>query len=506
MKVEIEILNYKQIQQLKQEFVSGNLYFVQGGNQKGKTSFLQALLSLMEASSSNKQKLTWGEKEGHVKGTFEFNGADNRTYTVCLDYDDKKEKFTLIYPDATISSKKGDISEVFQYNFFTVDEWFAWGKTAEGQRKQAKIIKQLLPGDAQQRIEQIEALTGNKDRESLFKKRTAINSVLKEYEASLNQLGNADPELEKKVKAWTEEKEKLDKEIEEAMQKNQQIIQRNADIDRLLERKASIQEEVKGVKQRFEDFVDERTKMIAEYKEKIQRFENEIDAKSDEVEKYESDRQDELEKLTKDIESNKKQDPVDLNSLKEQASKISEAIKQAGDAVRNAERKQELVEKIEQKREETQSLSDEIQKLRAEKEKIIADADLPVKNITIDEEGMAMFKTSEGHLLPFSEEHVSYSEGGAAVIKLMAHINKQTPVWVIGKASEYDKNKIKMFANFAKQNNAIMLMDRVLSDDKKLEIEAYDHSTLDGDEDQSAPTEKTEQKKDDTKPKNNIPL
>ena len=130
------------------EFIlkGSNIYFVQGPNKTGKTSFLKALQSLMIAQDDTSEKITRGsdETEGFYETT--IPAADGTLLTIRHEFtSDGKGKFFAIREDGTKISQVTEIRRLFNYTPINVNEFFAWSNSADGRKKQRDVILRLLP-------------------------------------------------------------------------------------------------------------------------------------------------------------------------------------------------------------------------------------------------------------------------------------------------------------------------------------------------------------------------
>ena len=110
-----------------------------------------------------------------------------------------------------------------------------------------------------------------------------------------------------------------------------------------------------------------------------------------------------------------------------------------------------------------------LETLRAEKKTLISKAKLPENLSIIDDE---LLYNENGNYIPFNENNVSYATGGKEIIKLIAQVNHDLPIIVIGKAAEYDPKSLDELAQLAKEQNKILVCDYV-STNEDIEITCY---------------------------------
>ena len=477
MNAKIKIKNYKLHESVEVEFKSGNMYFVLGPNGVGKTSFSQAIFDISEGTSSNKQKLTHNKQSGYVAGTFQLNGADGESYQVIMDFKQGgADKFTITLPDGTKSNRKGDIADIFKYNTFTVDEFFAWGLTADGRRKQAEMFMKMLPEQVQVYINNIDAEI-NSTKGTMFLERRDIKRDIERVEAVVKTFVLS--ELEKSVfengSEWSKTQEKLKEDLaakkvtkasqaateisnkalkdahNNAIESRNEVIRdrnlRTAAYDRDI---ASLKEQLAAKERESNLFNTTVAKTLTEKEEAITTAQKEYTVKYVEIGEID------LEPLQNEIMDNEGA----INSYKEVVDKVAINDKSKETLVTSNKLYDELTKAIEKKREEKKDLIQE---------------HIKIKGISF-EDGELMYIDENNVVFPFNEKNISYSAGGIIVFELMAAINKTLPIWVIGKASEYDDEKIQYFVQRAKDLDGVIIGDYVDKSATEFKIEVVDET------------------------------
>lgn len=487
MKVEFEIINYKKIRKMNGELQSGNLYFIQGGNEKGKTSFIQAILSLLEGKTKNKQKITHGAKDGKVQAKFE--GADGETYVIRIDMKQNGDKFTIIKPDMTVSNKRTDLATIFGYNSFTVDDWFGWGLTAEGRKKQAEIIKSIMPESAIKELNEINIDVDTKNG-LLFLERQDIGRDIKRLKGALESTEKPTEVKDKEtalqaIRKWENQQVEIAEEIKKveikkanhnSLIEQEQMSRKAIDDKRLL---------IENTNANYDNNVQDVEEKIILLQDELEKAKERLKSLDKEHEIYEKQSTEELEAMEKAHNEkyknllNDAHEDVNakINNLKENNEKLLAAIQKMNGIINQFDqltaKEAELIE-LETRYED---LDTAITEKRARAKEIMSDTSLPINNVGIDESGEAYFIDSDGSQLPFTEENISYSAGGIAVLKIMTYVNKKLPIWLIGNISEYDDAKKALMAKLAEQYDGIIIGDRVLEDNaKELELVVYDKS------------------------------
>jgi hypothetical protein len=457
MNLNLEFKNFKKIKDFSHEFQSGNVYVVGGPNNIGKTTFLQGLSTLATGIARKTDNVSFGEENGQVKGQFSFDGANGGNYLVKWDFTSDTNKFVIIDPDTNVhksTSRNNVIADIFKYNSFTIDEWFGWGLTAEGRKKQAEIILNLLPDIAREEYLKIENEVSPKFG-TLYGSRTIIN---KEYEAAKS--------IVDQFKLTPEEKEKITK-VETAKNLLYTYEQQLEKI--LANNPTKLSENLKTTKDAILQnnlFIDSAKEDIDDITQQIKSLEEKKVKRLSELKGFENIMPDLKDKNIKALE--------DVNNCKDLGNEfeVRERItsgKAFIEAVRNIEAKDKSYtenKKVAQvKFDELQILDADIKKKRERKEAIIEENKLPVENISI-EDGECFYVDGNNYI-PFTKDSVSYSEGGMIIIKLMAHLNQALPIWLIGSAESYDNTRLPELLNIAKQYNGIIFMDRVIADSEQ---------------------------------------
>jgi hypothetical protein len=105
--------------------------------------------------------------------------------------------------------------------------------------------------------------------------------------------------------------------------------------------------------------------------------------------------------------------------------------------------------------------------LTTRKKQIFATTKLPLDTIEIiDDE--CMFKDQlTGELLPYTQEHVSYSQSALPIVQLLLELNKDNPLILIGNGAEYDDKSKQALLDIAKKYNGALVADMVIPDSEE---------------------------------------
>ena len=444
--VKLELTNYKLLQNVDYEFNHGNVYIVQGGNERGKTTFLDSIQSLLEVKNNTSKPVTLGQQEGSITGM--LKAANGEQYTIKLDFGvGKKDKFTLVCPDGEIKKKVSDIRDIFQYNSFTSEEFLLWSESAEGRKKQKNIVLELLTEEERKNYLDLS------DREIVaYNDRTEAK---KELEIAEGLVVASTPTKEdtatlKKEDSVTTLLEKLRIELDEASNASQMVQEINTN------RKVTL------------DMIDDLEAELAYFGlpfEESSCHKDYIETKTEELlAKYEDINEEEIEKLEERI----KQGEEMLTSI----TKIKG----------RTESLESLQKDLKVKLDKWTILDESISQLRIDKNRVIENSNLPVKDIVIEEDGV--YLVTENGNLPFNDKQISTSRAMRTIAKIMLHVNKTTPILLLGRSESFDKASMDEMVKFADDNNAQIIFDRVI-DEGELTIEGYETIV----EDKKKPTE-----------------
>jgi len=428
-KITTKIENFKKISHLEAEFEFGNLYFIKGGNKKGKTSYGQAILATLNALSKTPDTITWGEEE--VEVVVEFTGADNLNYIARYSKElGKDEKFVLMLPDGRKERKITEIRKIIGYNQITVDEWFRLGLTADGRRKQAEYIMELIPAESKAKIAKIDDEINSKTGIA-YLRRQAKTKELEASQGVLKRLAISEEEIESlsKLKDYQSGLEKLEKELLQAENNNSKISLITQQNEKLVKEKERVNKEVTDTEAEIKRLQDKLVLLKAEQTE----LNNQ-----------------KIEEVT----------VIDTTQLKERIAKGKVIVERLTDIQKKQQTIKTESANAQKLSIEVDELNKKIEMLREEKKQIISEANIS-ERIMLDTDG-CYFISDNGVPLPFNEESISYAEGGLEIAKIILEKNKNLPLVVLGKASEYDEASIEKLQQLAIKYNGVIIADKVV--------------------------------------------
>jgi len=429
MKINIEFKNYKLLKDKKAVLDGCNVYLVQGANEQGKTSFINGLLTMLQAENKTKQPVTLGEKNGQI--SLDMKTDDGKDFKMLFEFTDQKNKFTLI-SDNKLLSKVTDIRGFLNYQTITADEFISWSNTAEGRRKQRDIVLDLLGAEVKQKFIELTA----KEKE-LYEERSIVNADIRSIESIINKLGK--PEITQEEQEEINNITKYQNELAAIEDKRQNFLEYNKKIYPLNLGWEKIKDACAGL-----------SILYGHDKEK-------------------SEMRD-LQTISEIAEINILPQK-DTNNFFEEANILRDELTKASTLLRAIEAYKEHQNLLKEKLDAEQNLTNLITEFRQEKINLTSNAKLPIDDIAIDDDGI-WIKTQDG-LLPFDINQVSTSRIMLIVAKIILMLNKNLPIVIMGRGEAFDTTKLNELSKFAEANNCLLIIDKV-TDSQGIEIVGYE--------------------------------
>ena len=145
----LELVNFQVISKFNADF-EGNVYFITGDNELGKSTVLKAIGALL--TGARDAVLKNGENKGFARMVI---GDDGEEYKVELRYTKSNPRGTLSITQKSSGMRSDNVSmlqKILGYTDFDAVEFSRWSETAEGRRKQIEVVKSLLPEKVRKRI------------------------------------------------------------------------------------------------------------------------------------------------------------------------------------------------------------------------------------------------------------------------------------------------------------------------------------------------------------------
>lgn len=443
----LELVNFQVIKEFNADF-DGNVYFITGDNELGKSTVLKAIGALL--TGNRDAVLKNGESKGFAKMIV---GDDGEEYEVELKFTKANPRGTLSIKSKTTGMKSDNVSmlqNIFGYTDFDAVEFSRWSETAEGRRKQIEVVKSLLPEEVRTRIAEIDTTVAG-----LKTERTGVNRDLKTYKSISDAAGQGLTTQDLKTYAKQKDITELMKEQAE----NAQLIEKAKTVRSALEQRKKqleeIPERLAEAKATYEKAIEEAKKAIERteklYKEAIAQIESE---KAD----YEA-RKANAEKWLANYEEN---NPEKLDTA-EQLRKAEEHNKMAAKVADYLSKKKQA----DDKKAEAEKMDSEIEELSAEREKLISSAKLPISGLSFSDDGLVL------NDVPFVAGKVSDSQIMEVAAKLIIASNPTVKVFRIARGESLGQKRLQAILDLAKKEGFQGFIESVVRGQQDLIIEEY---------------------------------
>lgn len=460
----LQLSNFQVIKDFDAEF-TGNVYFIKGDNELGKSTLLKAIGALLTGNRDD--VLRNGETKGFAKMVI---GDDGEEYDVSLSFTEANPRGTLSIKQKSTGMQSNNVSmlqKIFGYQDFDAVEFSRWSETAEGRRKQIAVVKALLPVEVRDRIEAIDT-----EVTELKQERTGINRDVKTLttleKESAAKLDAGDVEKYAKpidVAAMMDEQaqagalEEKAKQVRAAMaQRTEQLAaipERMRKVDEILtEKKAEIKATVAAAKAAYDKAVADASAALGALEKA---HESEIAGIEAERKDYEA-RKANAEKWLADYEANK----PDTNIAERIAAANEHNRKHAlvVDYVTKRDNARKVVEKAEK-------MGAQVDNLLNERAGLIANAKLPIKGLTFTDDGLEL------NGVPFIPGRVSDSQIMEVSTKLIIASNPNVRVFRIARGESLGKARLENIVAIAKKYGFQGFIENVVRGQQEMTVEEY---------------------------------
>jgi hypothetical protein len=433
---QIEVINFKNIREFKADFQTGGIYLVTGENDIGKSHLIQAILTLLTGTRSD-NNLTLGEKNGQIK--MDVDDGKGGIWEVQLKYSEANPRGTLTIGkegDPFTSDKLTALQQIFNYTDFDAGEFLLWGKTADGRKRQVEVVKNLLPKDVLQRMNELDQAIAVE-----YTQRTEHNRDVKTLETAIRQLAVTD-------------------EMRKTYTKKMDPVAISKKLQKATDLKADIDAGQKAIEVREANVTISETG-IAEYQEQIRILENKISigktylqGEKDAALEYRTQVQKDKETLA----------GIDVTKLTQEIKSANEHNEKCDLVIRWSETKKSYDTAV-----ALAAASDEkIKKDREEKEDLIANiAKLPVAGLDFTEDGLTL------HGVPFLPGEISSSQEMEVAVRLIIASNPKTKVFKMMHGESMGSAKFQALVEFAKKHGYQGFIEVVKAGQNDLIVHEY---------------------------------
>lgn len=472
----LELSNFQVIKEFNADF-EGNVYFITGDNELGKSTLLKAIGALL--TGNRDAVLRNGEDKGFAKMVV---GDDGEEYDVELRFTKANPRGTLSIKQKTTGMRSDNVSmlqKVFGYTDFDAVEFSRWSETAEGRRKQVEYVRALLPENVQKRIAEIDAeVTTVKD------KRKEANAEVKTYTticaAAEKQLKPGDAktyaekiditdlmeeqnenarliEKAKTVRAAlqtrTEQLEAIPERVKQANADHDQAAKRIAD-DLTFEEK-EVARIIAEAQQRLEDAKKEAKKSKSLIDAELQTALEQIDADKADYETRKANAAAWLEKY--EANNPEKLDTAEQLKKAEEHNRINALVV---DYVAKKKQK-DTAEKT------ARTYEEKLASLVKERETLIAKSELPIAGLTFTDDGLEL------NGVPFVAGKVSDSQIMEVAAKLIIASNPTVKVFRIARGESLGAKRLQSLIELARKEGYQGFIEEVKRGQDDLIIEEY---------------------------------
>lgn len=472
----LELVNFQVISKFNADF-EGNVYFITGDNELGKSTILKAIGALL--TGARDAVLKNGENKGFARMVI---GDDGEEYKVELRYTKSNPRGTLSITQKGSGMRSDNVSmlqKILGYTDFDAVEFSRWSETAEGRRKQIEVVKSLLPEKVRKRIAEIDS-----EVIDLKDKRLFSNRELKQYNSLC-------AEAENNLSSGDVEKFTVPKDITTLMQEQQvaaQLIEKAKTVRASREQRiiqlSAIPERIKQVD---EDYLNK----IGNIKSRLIEARKAYEEKLALAEKAYKEAQDMLTEDSKQVETDKanqlksiEEERADLERRKANADKwLEEYEKDNPEKLDTAERlkaaeeynkKCRIVSEYKEKvrlrdsvAKDVDAMEKRLEKLASERENLISDSKLPIPGLSFTNEGLEL------NGVPFIAGKVSDSQIMEVAAKLIIASNPTVKVFRIARGESLGQNRLQAIINIAKENGFQGFIEEVKRGQDELIIEEY---------------------------------
>ena len=443
----LQLLNFQVIENFEAEF-DGNVYFVTGDNELGKSTLLKAIGALL--TGNRDEVLRNGASKGFAKMIV---GDDGEEYDVQLSFTENNPRGTLTIKQKSTGMQTNNVTmlqRIFGYQDFDAVEFSRWSETAEGRRKQIAVVKSLLPEAVRNRISEIDEAVAE-----LKTERTIVNRDVKKATA-LRDTANVGLTPEDKAKYVnpidvTElvEKAKTNAQlIEKAKTVRLMLAQREQQLAHIPNQIAYVEDALKQAKETARKMVEDAEKVYKETMAKI------TEEKAD-CERRKANAEDWLKKY--EANNPEKENAEDTLARVQEHNAMCEKVRKYN------ERQSELMAA----KAKAEKMDADIAKLADERAALIANAELPIDGLTFTEDGLEL------NGVPFVPGKVSDSQTMEIAAKLVIASNPTVKVFRIARGESLGAKRLQTIVDIAKRNGFQGFIEQVQRGQNEMLVEEY---------------------------------
>ena len=461
----LELLNFQVIEKFEAEF-NGNVYFVTGDNELGKSTLLKAIGALLTGERDD--VLRNGASKGFAKMVV---GDDGEEFDVSLSFTENNPRGTLTIKQKSTGMATNNVSmlsRIFGYQDFDAVEFSRWSETADGRRKQIAVVKSLLAPAVRERIESIDVEVAG-----LKTERTGVNRDVKTFDALVSSLlGKMEPgDVEKyatpiDVTALMEKQQTNAALIEKAKTVRTALAQRT-------EQLAGIPAEIQAENDRYAAELADVDARVAAAKAAYEKAVADAEQAKTDAADFHKNEMATIDARKKDIETRKANCETWLAKYEQnnpEKTNVPELLAQA----EAHNKKYSLVEQYKEKKHQfdavtakAQEMDARIDALAKERAELIASAELPIDGLTFTDDGLEL------NGVPFVPGKVSDSQIMEIAAKLIIASNPTVKVFRIARGESLGAKRLATIIDIAKRNGFQGFIEQVQRGQTEMLVEEY---------------------------------
>lgn len=458
----LELLNFQVIREFNADF-AGNVYFVTGDNELGKSTLLKAIGALLTGVRDDVLRV--GEKKGFAKMVV---GDDGEEYDVALTFSEANPRGTLTIKQKTTGMQTSNVSmlqKIFGYQDFDAVEFSRWSETAEGRRKQIAVVKALLPEKVRDRIDAIDA-----EVSQIKTDRTGVNRDVKTFGALVDS-------AKKALAAGDIERYNAPVDVAGLMERQRTAIRlaekakaARAGLEQRTKQLAEAESEKERIRKKRDDAVQNAERLMdsiiakakADFQEAVAAHNKEMNdalAELDANVKDWQDRKANAEIWLKKYESlNPAEDNIatDLEKANQHNAKYNAVVKY-----------KEEKDRFDKASQKSQEMDAKIDSLLNERASLISDSALPIAGLSFGDDGLTL------NGIPFVPGKVSDSQIMEIAAKLIIASNPKVKVFRIARGESLGTKRLETIIDIARRNGFQGFIEQVTRGQNEMMVEEY---------------------------------
>lgn len=461
----LELQNFQVIEKFQAEF-EGNIYFITGENELGKSTLLKAIGALL--TGERDAVLRNGAEKGFAKMIV---GGDGEEFDVSLSFTEANPRGTLTIKQKSSGLQTNNVSmlqRIFGYQDFDAVEFSRWSETAEGRRKQIAVVKSLLPENVRERIEAIDTEVAE-----LKAERTGVNRDVKTFDALVaGLLERMEPGDTEKYAAPVNIKSLMAQQ-----EKNIQLIARAKDVREKLALRvrqiAEIPGRIEAEKQKADAALDDLARRVEEARLAYEALKEQQAKALVSVKALYDENVAAINAELADLQDRKKNAEEWLAAYEKNNPETSDIPSQLA-AAEAHNKKYSIVEQYREKKSQLDSvkarseqMDNAIVSLGKERADLIKNAALPIDGLTFTEEGLEL------NGVPFMPGKVSDSQILMTATKLVVASNPNTRIFRIARGESLGAKRLAEIIEIARENHFQGFVENVVRGQEELRIEEY---------------------------------